>query len=270
MAHPFNHHRVHKVEKRRVGGHLSAYDHHGRQAFAHGGAVHDDAAEDAKQIRKMVKPAALRMHGGNAKHRADKRARGGRTKHKGAKTVVNVIAGHHPATPPMVPPMAPPAAPPMAAAPPAPRPMVPPPGAGAPGLPGAGPPMMRKHGGSVNAKSGPGWTESMDNRKPFVSKSQTNKDDGKDIGRGKPITYKKGGAVKRDSGGAVHESQHQSQVAEGMKGRKAGGRIEAPKKTFAAKNEAPKAAKAITPHLPGGSGGGLGRLKKAHSPAFHG
>jgi hypothetical protein len=108
------------------------------------------------------------------------------------------------------------------------------------------PPGIRATGGRAYAKggavkggdkSGPAWTESMKERKPFVQTSSNNKDDGKDIGRKRVVTFKTGGGVVSF---------------------KAGGRV-----------EAPKAAKAITPHLPGGSGGGLGRLKKAHSKAFH-
>jgi hypothetical protein len=99
-----------------------------------------------------------------------------------------------------------------------------------------------------DAKSGPGWTESMKERKPFVETSSYNKNDQKDVGRGKPITYKRGGAVAGNDG---HKN------------------FSTPKR-HPDRDEAPKAAKAITPHLPGGSGGGAARLKKQHSSAFHG
>lgn len=247
MAHPHHAHRQHHVEKRRV--------HHIAKGYAHGGAVHSDAAEDAAMIKRMVKPKALRAHGGKTKYRADRRARGGRTKHKGAgKTVVNVITGHHQPQPGIAPPMMPPAAagPPPGAAPAMPPrppmagpPVAGPPGAGAPMMP---PPGLRAAGGRVKGgdKSGPGWTESVGNRKPYVLTSSDNKNDQKDVGRGKVVTFKTGGGVVSFKTGG------------GVAARKTGGRI-----------EAPKAAKAITPHLPGGSGGGLGRLKKAHSKAFH-
>jgi hypothetical protein len=122
---------------------------------------------------------------------------------------------------------------PMAAAPMPPKPMLPPPGAvPPPGLGAAPPPGMPprahggrayKHGGGV--KSGPGWTESMKAREPYVDKSSDNKDDQKDIGRGRSITYRRGGAVE--------------------------------------------ASDAVAPatKLPGGSGGGKGRLAKAKRAA---
>ncbi len=141
-----------------------------------------------------------------------KRARGGRApKGKHAKTVVNVIAGG--GHPPMMPP-------PMAAAPggPMPAPMpprppmpMPPPamGGGAPGMPpGMPPPGMppRQADGRAYAKggavkSGPAWKEGL--RSGTQVQHTDGKNDGKDIGRPKPITYKTGGKVESPQGVAA-------------------------------------------------------------------
>lgn len=215
--HPNHAHRQSKVEHSRVA--------HITKGYASGGAVHADAGEDAAQIKHMVKKAALKVHGKGAKHRADRpmRASGGRVNKSGKTTVNVVIAPQGGDKPPMMPPgvgamppMAPkpPIAPPMAGPPPGGPPMMPP-----PGMPHARGGRAYAKGGAV--KSGPGWTESMTDRKPFVLKSANNKDDAKQIGRGKPVTYKRGGAVE-------------------------------------ASNSVSPASK-----LPGGAGGGEGRLAKA-------
>jgi hypothetical protein len=189
MAHPYQSERQTKVEHRRVA--------HITKGYASGGAVHDDEAEDRALIRKSVKPSALRMEGGGTKSRADRRARGGRTSKKGGKTVVNVITGGpHPAPAPMMPPPAGP--PPMAGAPPMmpPRPpMMPPQG---------GPPMPpRSDGGRAYAKGGavafgPAYKEGV--RAGTQVTHSPGKNDGKNIGRGKPITYKTGGKVEALAG----------------------------------------------------------------------
>ncbi len=248
MAHPHHEHRQHKVEKRRVG--------HITKGYASGGAVHGDEKADMNLIKRTVKKSAMRMDGGRVKARADRRARGGRTKHKG--TTVNIInsPGHagggapmpgmmpHPpvapgplagmppgAAPPMPPPVAPPA-----------RPMAPPMGGPMPG------PMPPRHqggratyakGGAV--KSGPAWEEGIKaGTKPH---NLPGKNDGKDIGRKRAITYAKGGAVgprlvQFYAGGAVKQ-------------RARGGKVESP-------NGIAPATK-----LPGGGGGGEARLAKA-------
>ena len=192
MAHPFAHARDHKVQHARVKGHLKGY--------ASGGGVHADEAEDRKMVKKMVKRKALRMDGGAVRARADRpaRAAGGRVKRGGkhhTSVNVNVMpqASHSPlaaAGAPILPPARPAPPPPMAGVAP---PMLPPggmpPGIGA-GMPPGMPPMRAK-GGRI--KPGPGWTESVKNMTPV--QHTPGKDDTKDIGRGKPITYKTGGAV---------------------------------------------------------------------------
>ena len=222
MAHPFQAHKQHKVERSRVG--------HITRGYASGGAVkHEDEAEDRKMVKAMVKPKALRADGGAVKARMDRpsRAKGGRVRH--GKTNVNVIVGHG------APPMPGPAAgvgagPPMMAPPP--RPPMPPPMAGPPpgGPPMAGPPGMpppgmmppRKAGGRVvkrasgGAVSGPAWKEGL--RSGTQVQHSDGKMDGKDIGRGKPITYKTGGAVESPKG---HAGPHPVHLPSGSGGGKA-------------------------------------------------
>ena len=195
MSHPHHEHRDHKVQHRRVA--------HITKGYAHGGAVHSDEAEDRKMVRGMVKKTALKVDGHHARHRADKphRARGGRTSKKGGKTVVNVIAGggHPGAAAPMMagpPPAAPAQMPPPAMPPrPMPGPMMPP--GGAPGLPPGMPPRKAggrafKHGGRV--ADGPAWKDGL--RDGTQVQHTDGKMDGKNIGRGRVITYKRGGAVE--------------------------------------------------------------------------
>ncbi len=190
MAHPFNEHRQHKHEHARVS--------HIAKGYASGGAVHGDAAEDRKMVRGMVKSSALKAEGGKPSHRADRphRAHGGRVKH-GKGTNVNVIVASHPGPSPAGPVGAGVAAvPPQAVpAPPRPMPMAPPAMAGPPGMP----PGIRRAGGRAYAsggavKSGPGWTESERSKTPI--QHDPGKNDLKDMGRGKPVTYKRGGAVE--------------------------------------------------------------------------
>lgn len=192
MGHPFAEHRQSKVERSRVDKITDGYD-------------HPDAPQDKALVRSMVKSKALRARGGKieGKHaapRLDKYARGGKVKGK-ASTNVNVIiapqgGGAGPGAGPAVMPK-----PPMPA-------MPPPPMAGPPGMPpGAGgppmPPGMMPHsrggranyakGGKVKSGNGPAWAEGLKNG------TQVQHTDGKDdqagLGRGKPVTYAKGGAI---------------------------------------------------------------------------
>ena len=224
MAHPHHAHRAHKVEKSRV--------HHIAKGYATGGAVapSSDTGTKAKRANGgAVKRAGFNSGGAVAKHRADKRARGGRTKHKG--TTINIVNAGHPSSPPMPGPMAAPPA--LAARPP--MPAAPPPMPGAP-PPGAMP--IRSKGGRAYAKggvvkgaakSGPTWEEGV--RNGTQPKDSPGKNDRKDMFRGKVVTFKTGGGVVKTF-------------------RAYGGRIESPQGVD-------KATK-----LPGGGGGAEARLAK--------
>lgn len=203
MAHPFQDHKQHKVERSRVASMTRGY--------ATGGAVSPGPGATAKK-KAVLQRDAQAVEGGSAKERQDRpgRARGGRAP-KGKGTNVNVIIapqGAAGAAPPMIPPgvAGPGAGPP----PPMPmRPPLPPPMAGGPG-PGMPPPGMppRSHGGRTYATGGAvnaGSSVFNAGRKAGtqVQNNPSGKNDQKDVGRGRVITYKTGGRVKRDSGGAV-------------------------------------------------------------------
>jgi hypothetical protein len=186
MSHPFSGHRQTKVEHSRVG--------HITKGYAAGGAVSN--APTPKAGAASTSPAQ-RADGGAVKTRLDRPGlkRGGRAK-KGGTNVNIVVGGAHPpagAPPPLpagVPPVAPPMRPPVA---------MPPPGGPAAGVPPPlPPPGMRQHGGHIGyAKGGAvkgymgGTPVQHDNAK---WKEQAN------LGRGKPITYKKGGRVHLPGG----------------------------------------------------------------------
>lgn len=185
--HPFGNIRQHKVERSRVG--------HIARGYASGGAVTSEAAPvNRASGGRTGAPPKMMMSGGVAKMRGDRpgRAKGGRSP-KSGKTNVNVIiapqgAGNPPAggvgavppTPPR-PPMPPLAGPPPGAMPP----------------PGMMPP--RSMGGRAYASGG-----AVNSGTAVFNKSRSNgtqpgkgagKNDQKDVGRGKPITYAKGGPV---------------------------------------------------------------------------
>lgn len=246
MSHPYDSHKQHKTEKSRVG--------HITRGYATGGSVHSDEKEDKKLVRKMVKRKALKVEGEDVKHRQDRpgRKRGGRApKAKANKTVVNVInaGGGHPqpgiaglppgAMPPGAPPAPPPPAPPMGGPPPG----MPPMGMKPPGLPPGMP--MRKKGGRVTTtqKGTPVFEEGVRNATPISH--DKGKNDLKDMNRGRVVTFKTGGGVVKSF-------------------RANGGRIEAPKYRDGAMNRinAPQGVASAT-KLPGGAGGGEGRLAKA-------
>lgn len=261
MAHPHHEHRQSKVEHRRVAEMIKGY--------ASGGGVHSDEKADIKLIKSKVKKTALKMSGEHPKHRADKRARGGRTKMKKG-TTVNIInspghalggapmvppGGAAPAMPPH-PPMAPPAmppGPPMGGAPGGMPPM--PPGGPMPPRPGMPPPgmPMRAKGGRV--KDGPAWEEGL--KSGTQVQHSDGKSDGKNIGRGKVVTFRTGGSVGQTPGTAgpgvpykpTYARTKEPIAADEVK-RATGGKVESPKGV----------AKATM--LPGGSGGGEARLTK--------
>lgn len=182
------------------------------------------------------------------------RAKGGRVKGNRAKTIVNVITGHPgggAAPPPMPGGIAPAAMPPVGGPPMMAKPPMP--GPGGPPMPPPGAPPMRARGGRVGqTPTGSGVasnTKDAERNKgsKVFNQSMRNgtqishtdgKSDGKDIGRGKAVSFRSGGKVK-------------SFYAKG-------GRVESPDGV------------APATRLPGGGGGGEARLAKAHREARKG
>lgn len=200
MAHPFNEHRETKVERQRVG--------HITKGYAAGGGVLSEATKLAHSAKALATGGSVPVLGSAPKARLDRpgRARGGRAN----KPVnVNVIVSPQAASPPSPNPLAaagmPGAPPPGMPAPPPPMPPGPPPGG--PPMP---PPGMRSTGGRIRGfakggavKSGPAWEEGKRNGTQ-VSHSG-NKNDatgpyGKNINRGKPVTYATGGPINAPAG----------------------------------------------------------------------
>lgn len=156
MAHPYQSSREHLHERERVahitGAHEGHRDYEQTYHRARGGKVeHADEAEDKAIVKHMVKPGALKAHGGKVKAHPGKahRAKGGRVKHGKGKTVVNVNVAPQQSQPHPMPVPVPGGPPPGAAAGPPPMPPRPPMPA-----PGAGPvpgPMMgpRASGGRI-------------------------------------------------------------------------------------------------------------------------
>ena len=274
MAHPHAEHRQHKVERRRVAEMTKGY--------ASGGAVQTTAPAAKRPKGGAVKKTAMRMTGGGVKHRADKRARGGKVKHKG--TTVNIInsPGQHPgmappmppppglagamppprppmAGPPMPPPGAPPMPPGMPAMPPGgampPRPMMPPPGA----MP------MRARGGRI--KDGPAWNEGL--KSGTQVQHADGKSDGKNIGRGKVVTFKTGGGVVSFRAGGGGVGQTPGTAGPGLPYKPTYARTKEPlapevKRAMGGRAEAPKGVEAASKAMHSGAGGGEGRLTKEH------
>jgi len=224
VAHPYQQHKQHLVEKSRVAERTKA-------CRARGGRVHEDEAEDKVLIKKMIKKQVGAPEGKKAKRRADRvmRAHGGKVgRKKGSHVVVNVNAG---GKEPMPVPMPPPA---MAGPPPGPPPGPvaglggPPP----PGMPPGGPPGMmppRARGGKVKGtedfrhsiaatlpgkknvpmpsihararggkvKSGPAWMEGVRaGTQPQHSDGLATTNTRANLDRGRPISFRSGGVVK--------------------------------------------------------------------------
>lgn len=196
MAHPYQNVRQSKVERSRVGSITKGY--------ATGGAVFDDVPRQATSGQTMATGGAA-LSGRAPKARLDRpgRANGGRAnKPVNVNVIVSPREGSSPPNPLAaagmpLPPTGMPAPPPM--------PPGPPPGAGGPPMP---PPGMRSTGGRAYAKggrvkSGPAWEEGI---KAGTQVSHSgNKDDatgpyGKNINRGKPVTYASGGPINAPSG----------------------------------------------------------------------
>lgn len=250
MAHPYSEHRDHKVQKNRV-------SQIARGKYATGGAVKlAKPRHEASQIREDD----MRPEGGMTKHRMDRphRAKGGRIGKKGSHVNVIVNASPKEGGAPMLP--LPPMGGAMAPPPPMPHPPMGPPGPGVaagptPGLGGAGmpPPPMRAKGGRV--KSGPAWDEGR--RLGTQVSHDEGKNDMKDMNRKKVVTFATGGKVRKvefASGGKV---EGQTPAGTNIK-RATGGRL-----------NAPQGIDPVSKRMPGGGGGGLGRLEKAKAYKTH-
>jgi hypothetical protein len=282
--HPFQKFRQSNVERSRVGELTSGYDgggvtHPGLSANPakqrkRGGAVKDNDADDMP----MAKRRADRMN----------RASGGRTNKP---VVVNVITGgQQPSAPPPMP-MPPPGPPPMAGPPPGLPPGGPPPGMGMkpPGL--GGPPGMPPPGMPMRAKGGKVKRDLGGMVSPFsqASGQMPTMPTG-------PGVMKRGGRAKRAAGGRVEVSEKNSS----MSGQTTDAPLSTPggggtkvfnqsrsegthvshspsKNDISEKNlNRPRVvsfktgggvvsfkASHMGPKMPGGAGGGEGRLKKA-------
>jgi hypothetical protein len=111
-----------------------------------------------------------------------------------------------------------------------------------------------KRGGAV--KDGPAWNEGK--RNGTQVQHADGKQDGANIGRGKPITFRKGGRVHRDEGGAIQSSSKEREVEPNSV---AGGSMQN-KRATGGPVEHPVHG-GMAPDLHAGAGGGLGRLRKA-------
>lgn len=223
MGHPYNKFRQSNVQRARVGDIVPNR--------AAGGKVHSDEAQDKKLIKKMIGEA---IGGEPAKSRMDRpqRARGGKVSKKGT-TIVNVITGGQqqpPAPPPIPMPMPPPGAMPPGPPPGPPPGAMPPPGAGPAGPMAGGPPPMpmRARGGGVKSIGMDVGTK--------VQPSAANTDP-KNMNRKRVVTFATGGGVVsfKARGGPV--------------------------KGVVMQGGTPKTANPVS-DLPGGAGGGKGRLAK--------
>lgn len=205
MAHQFNQHRNHKVERSRVDTLTKGY-------ASGGGVKHSDEPADKRLVRKMVKSTALKLHGGAVGQRSDKRNRaaGGMVptatkKSKGANVTVNVISGagqDKPAMPPIVPPPMMPPKPPMAP----PSAAVPPPGMGGPGLPPPPAPVMRADGGKVEKAGAQRRLAEQNVPLPPRDPRKLSPDAKGQINVGSGVGYNKGGKIKRADGGSVSDA----------------------------------------------------------------
>jgi len=144
MAHPFAKHAEERAGKDRAKSFTKGYK--------RGGKVHSDEAADKKLFGKMIKQhekEEMKVEGKASGGRLDKFARGGRAKHKGNNTKINIVVapkGPHPAdgaAPPI--PLGPP---PMGGGPLA----GPPPGM--PPMGGPKPPGMMARGGRLHMTAG--------------------------------------------------------------------------------------------------------------------
>lgn len=264
MSHPFANLRQSKVERSRATDMT-------KDCYAGGGAVSRTAAKSV--AKSTAKSKAMKIDGKHAAPRLDKFARGGKVKGKGA-TNVNVIiapqgggagAGAGAAMMPK---------PPLPA-------MPPPPMAGPPGMPpgaGAGgppmPPGMMPHarggranyakGGKVKSGNGPAWAEGI--RNGTQVQHTDGKDDRSGLGRGKPVTYAKGGGIPM-MGRAINPATAGWKAPSSMRTATASPMPKMPKvkmgKTKFATGGPVEAGTSMGPKMTAGDNG-VGRLEKSH------
>ena len=264
MAHPHASDRQHIVEHRRIA--------HITKGYATGGVVTPTKVSRQPAPKTASSKPAMRMAGGAVKARADKRARGGKVKHKG--TTVNVmVAPQHAAggAPMMPPPGVMPPHPPMAA-PPMPPPGGPPGLPPGPGMPMGARPMMppggmppRQAGGRTYArggrvKDGPAWKEGL--RNGTQVQHADGKQDQLNMNRGKAITYARGGGIGDPHAGDLSQPDHGAKVPHPESRKRTGEKHEFTfERARGGKVESPDGVAKAT-RLPGGSGGGEARLTK--------
>ncbi len=264
MAHPFASVRQGKVEHDRVGSLTKGYD-------------HPDAPEDKALVRQMVKAKALKASGGRIEGKAsggrlDRYARGGKVKKAG--TNVNVIIAPQGGSGAMAKPPMPLPPPPTGIAPPM---GGPPPGMGA-GPPGMPPMMPHSKGGRAYAKGGSVYEEGR--RNGTQVQHTDGKNDGKDLGRGKPITYAGGGRTEAPTllGRKVNMATMGYRKPPMMRTTTASPTVGLPKVKMPKAPKAPKmkfatggpveAGKGMGPKLTGGDNG-VGRLEKTAMQKRH-
>jgi hypothetical protein len=122
---------------------------------------------------------------------------------------------------------------------------------------------MRARGGRI--KDGPAWKEGLDNG--TQPQHADGKNDGKNIGRGKVVTFKTGGGVVRFRAGGGSVGQTPGPAGPGVSYKPTYARTKEPlvpdvKRAMGGKIEAPKGVEAASKAMPGGAGGGEGRLTK--------
>ena len=279
MAHPYESKRGSTVSHDRV----SKITHGAASSTAKihrasGGRVHSDEAQDKKLISKMIKQSeAKEVEGEKSPRRADRveRKKGGRVNGKGSSVHINIIS--------------PPATPPAGLAGPGPMPMPPgPPPGGPPPMPpgGAGPMPPRPPGGPMGpgmAGSGPSGIPGMVPRasggrvagtlkgtfdEGVRNGTQVQHDPGKNQKMLKPAPAKRatGGGVDLSKEKRPDQNKGQGPTVENERGLAfpGGSMKERSERATGGKVGKPEASKGVASatKLPGGAGGGLGRLAK--------
>ncbi len=167
---------MHPYAKFAEGGHARSQAKARVKAYAKGGKVHSDEAEDKKLFKKMInehEKGETKVEGHASGGRLDRYARGGKTKgHKKGGTHVKIAIVNKDKDQGAMPPMMPPGMPPPGGGMP---PGLPPGPGGPPGLPPGGPPGMppMKRGGKVPMKAGAKTGEGrLDKKKAYGAKAR--------------------------------------------------------------------------------------------------